>query len=164
MQNILLCLLLFWQIACNHPQEKPAAPVVVAAVQDTIPAFKIKSLNHAIFITGSVRNGIRAMEGVDFRINKLDTNALDFRFSMVNWRDKFPELKGAVRLDSSSFLTDTFRIKNDRDSLVPAFRLSSVNPKQKVWIALTKDGQHARVFQLKAGKVQELNYSLLWAK
>lgn len=131
--------------------------------QDT---FVLKSIVRYPFVGGSTRNGIRAMEGIEFEFNKQDSTKFDYRFSIVNWRDKFRDLTGTVAVDSSSLYQDTFFIKNENDSLVPAVKLYDNGKRYPVWIGLNKTGNFflARIFEKRPNELKEISYGSLWAK
>ena len=136
-----------------------------------IPPKKHPSLRDIIcaecpYVTGGTRNGIHSMEGLDFTINKKDTNALDYRFSIVNWRDKFEDITGTMQLDSSTFFQDTFFIEVNHKK-VAAYKFVDNSKKSPLWIAFEKS-EHlsqgvARFFQVKGDSLENICH-LLYAK
>ena len=155
MKNILFLLILCLFTSCRDmpPKKQPSLKDIICV--------------ECPYITGGQRNGIQSMEGLDFTINKKDTNALDYRFSIVNWRDKFEDITGTMQLDSSTLFQDTFFIETNANNKAAAYKFMDNSKKYPLWVAFEKR-EHtyqgvARFFQVKGDSLEELS-SLLYAK
>jgi hypothetical protein len=160
MTNIYLALVFLVFLSCqNNHQTKEAIEKTV----NQNKVFKIKTLDGYPFVTEGTRNGIRAMEGVDFSINKADTSTLNYRFSIVNWRDKFEDLKGIVKLDSSTLLNDAFFIDYNNGKKIAAYKFYDNTKTAPIWIGVAKKEAVARIFRKEKDGLKELS-SLMYEK
>jgi hypothetical protein len=119
--------------------------------------FDIKKLHTINFITGSVRNGIHVMEGISFKSKKTDSSILEFEYSITNWRDKFDDIEGEVKVNPASIVSDTFYMSNETDSLIPAYQFIDIKKKNSIMIYVSKNYEIASIFSRIKGVLYPIN-------
>jgi hypothetical protein len=115
-----------------------------------------------LFVGGGTRNSLHSMEGIELNVDKADTNVLHYLFSVINWKDSFPDLEGSVKLDSSTFYDNNYFIKSSNKEFLPAYKYIDKN--QNRWIGIDKTLRYARLLQFKNKDTIELNSGTLYAK